>query len=222
MNKIRPAISRFLSPLAILLASTFFLSGIPGYTAAPNTAIAVKRPAASQDSPQNIAPDENSPSTHPPKDVHEGEYHTSDKSAIKPAVSYTQVSPLDIVREPEKYLEKGVAFEGVFNTFSPIGLDYKKAFRSSTDYITMLINRPDVSNHTIPLSELKLFFPRKESEAVLHLESGDKIDVKGKEFSTALGDAWVDVTDLKILTPKKATEKTGEKSSVKKSGKESH
>lgn len=135
------------------------------------------------------------------------------KLVIQPPSSYLTVTPLDILHNPTQYLEKGVAFDGTFNTFSAIGLDYKRAFRDSTDFITLLINRPDVTNgHTIPLSELKLFYPRKESEAVMHLESGDKIAIKGKVFSDALGDAWVDVIQLKVLSSKKPAPKKAEKS----------
>jgi hypothetical protein len=65
--------------------------------------------------------------------------------------------------------------------------------------VSFFILRPDVSEHTIPLSEMKLFFPRKESDEVMELETGDKIQVVGTEFSSALSEPWIDVAHIKIL-----------------------
>jgi hypothetical protein len=112
--------------------------------------------------------------------------------------TYAPVKALDLVKDPESYLEKGIAVEGVFNSFSNIGLYYPKAFRDSKDFVSVLIIRPDVSHHDIPLSELKLIFPRKRSETVLNLESGDTIELKGSLFSTALNDPWMDVEAIEI------------------------
>lgn len=113
--------------------------------------------------------------------------------------SYSEVNPLQLVANPETWSEKKVSFEGTFNTFSPYALDYKGAMRTSKDYIAFLILRPDVSHHTIPLSELKLIFPRKKVDSVMELESGDSVLVKGKVFSAALGDPWVDVDEVVLL-----------------------
>jgi hypothetical protein len=109
------------------------------------------------------------------------------------------VDPLALMREPSQYLNKKITFTGTFNRFADIALDYKKAFRDSRDYVTFFILRPDVKEHTIPLSELKLFFPRKKSTEVMELESGDKIQIVGTEFSTALEEPWIDVEHIKIL-----------------------
>ena len=105
----------------------------------------------------------------------------------------------ELLKSPDKYLNKPLVFEGTFNRFADIGLDYKKAMRDSKDYVSFFILRPDVSNHTIPMAELKLFFPRKKSDEVMELESGDKIRVIGTEFSSALGMPWVDVDHITIL-----------------------
>jgi lysyl-tRNA synthetase class II len=52
------------------------------------------------------------------------------------------------------------------------------------------------------LSELKIFIKRAAAEKLVDLESGDKIEVKGKVFSNALGDAWMDANEVKNLSPK--------------------
>lgn len=113
--------------------------------------------------------------------------------------SATYVDVLALLQNPQAYLNKRVTFTGTFNRFADIALDYKKAFRDSRDYVTFFILRPDVTTSTIPLSELKLFFPRKKSSEVLDVEAGDKIQVVGTEFSTALGEPWIDVEHIKIL-----------------------
>jgi lysyl-tRNA synthetase class II len=114
--------------------------------------------------------------------------------------SATKVDSLTLLQNPQAYLNKKVTFTGTFNRFADIALDYKKAFRDSRDYVTFFVLRPDTSaTSTIPLSELKLFFPRKKSSEVLDVESGDVIQVVGTQFSTALGEPWIDVEHIKIL-----------------------
>ena len=34
-------------------------------------------------------------------------------------------------------------------------------------------------------------------------ETGDKIEIEGKVFSTAMGDAWIDITKLTVISSKK-------------------
>lgn len=109
------------------------------------------------------------------------------------------LSPLDLVKAPNGFLTQGVEFEGTFHSFATLGLDYKPAFRKSTQYISILMLRPDVAHHAIPLSELKLFYPRKNSEAILALESGDEIRVQGQVFSDALGDPWIDALSIDVI-----------------------
>ncbi len=117
---------------------------------------------------------------------------------------YEYVLPLAIVANPKKYLGKNVKFKAKFDKFATLGLDYKPAFRSSEKYISFLIQRDDVKDHDIPLSELKIFLNRTEAEKHIDLNSGDEIEVCGRVFSTALGDAWMDVDKFTVLksTPK--------------------
>lgn len=113
--------------------------------------------------------------------------------------SYQEVSSLDLVKDAPKWVGSKVSFTANFVSFSPYALDYEPAMRESKDYISLLIQRPDVASHVIPLSELKLIYPRKKSDDALELENGDKVLIKGKVFSAALGDPWVDVDEVTIL-----------------------
>lgn len=114
--------------------------------------------------------------------------------------------PLNIVASPNKYLNKTVKMQATFDKFSTLGLDYKKALRPSTDYIGILIQRDDVADHDIPLSEMKLFLKKDLAEKHIDLNTGDKIEITAKVFSTALGDPWLDVSNITILKKTKTEE----------------
>lgn len=122
------------------------------------------------------------------------------------ASDYVCVSSLNIVNNPSAYLNKKVKFRAAFDKFSTLGLDYKPAFRDSQKYISFLIKRDDVTDHTVPLSEMKIFIKRTEAEKFIDLDSGDIIEVYGKVFSDALTDAWVETDKLIVLTKKKKDE----------------
>ena len=113
-------------------------------------------------------------------------------------------TPLAIVVSPKSYLGKTVTFNAKFDKFSTLGLDYKTAYKSSEEYISFLIKRDDTV-HDIPLSELKLFLKREMAEKFVDLKLNDEIQITGNVFSDALGDAWIDVSNLVII--KKAPEK---------------
>ena len=98
-------------------------------------------------------------------------------------------------------MNKKVKITGNFDKFSILGLDYKPAMKSSEKYITFLIQRPNVSND-IPLSELKNFLSRDIAEKFIDLNNGDVIEYTGTVFSSALGDAWVDVESLTVIKKK--------------------
>lgn len=127
-------------------------------------------------------------------------------STPKLAVQYTQVNPLDVVANPYKFLKRNILIKAKFDKFSTLGLDYEPAMRSSEEYISFLIQRPDVPNHNIPLSELKIFLKKDIAEKNIDLDAGDEVEFSGKVFSTALGDAWMDAENFKVLTPKKPKE----------------
>lgn len=114
-----------------------------------------------------------------------------------PAIS---VSSLEIVANPCTYLNKNVKFRATFDKFSALGLDYKPALKSSQDFIGILIKRDDVKDHTIPLSEMKLFLTRTEAEKYIDLNSGDIVDIEGNVFSTALGDPWIEIKKFTIIS----------------------
>ena len=113
---------------------------------------------------------------------------------------------LNIVANPNKYLNKTVKMQATFDKFSTLGLDYNKALRPSTKYIGILIQRDDVVNHNIPLSEMKLFLTKELAEKHIDLDTGDKIELTGTVFSTALGDPWIDVKSLNVIKKVKKEE----------------
>lgn len=115
-------------------------------------------------------------------------------------------APLAIVSNPEKYLNKTVKMQATFDKFSTLGLDYNKALRPSKDYIGILIQRDDVVDHDIPLSEMKLFLKKELAEKHIDLDTGDKIELTAKLFSTALGDPWLDVESLEVIKKTKKEE----------------
>ncbi len=115
---------------------------------------------------------------------------------------YTRANSLDIVARPNFYLNKYVAVRGKFDKFSTLGLDYKPAYRSSEDYISFLIQRDDMRNNNVPLSEMKIFIKRKEAEKYIDLNAGDEVEFSGKVFSTALGDVWFDVDKFQVISAK--------------------
>ena len=113
------------------------------------------------------------------------------------------VKPLTVVNSPQTYLNKSIIMNAKFDKFSTLGLDYKPALKSSEEYISFLIKREDTS-FNIPLSEMKLFLKREKAEKFIDLKTDDEIEIRGTVFSDALGDTWVDVSELKIT--KKAPE----------------
>ena len=123
------------------------------------------------------------------------------------SASVVATSPLSVVASPQKFLNKTVTMKATFDKFSTLGLDYKKAMRSSSDYIGFLIQRDDVVDHNVPLSEMKLFIKRDYAEKFIELDTGDKIQITGKVFSTALGDPWIDINKITILQKKAGSDK---------------
>ncbi len=193
----QPGSQRFL-PLA--------LSTLLVFSALATPAAALAAPPASKPAPVQ----KKDPSVKPPsadkvdKKEPGGKLDAKEKAALDKEIeaslaSAVKVDSLELLKNPSQHLNQKVTFTGVFNRFADTALDYKKAFRDSRDYVSFFILRPDVSQHTIPLSELKLFFPRKKSSEVMDLETGDKIQIVGTQFSNALDEPWVDVEHIKIL-----------------------
>jgi len=124
------------------------------------------------------------------------------KASAVNAPVYTEVNALDVVANPAKYLNKRIKIKAKFDKFSTFGLDYKPALRSSEGYISFLIKRDDVANHTVPLSEMKIFMKRDEAEKYIDLNAGDVVEFSGKVFSNALSDVWVDVEKFTVISSK--------------------
>ena len=119
----------------------------------------------------------------------------------------TLKSPIMLVDNPAQYLNKHVEFTAKFNKFSNLGLDYPPTSRGSQVYTGFLIERDDVTTHVIPLSELKMFIKISDLKQYSDLTSGDKIKIKGKVFSAALGDPWLDIEGITILEHPKSESK---------------
>lgn len=119
------------------------------------------------------------------------------------ACTVVDATPLEIVANPQAYLNKNIKMVATFDKFSTLGLDYKPAMKKSEDYIGILIRRDDVVDHVMPLSEMKLFLNRKTAEKYIDLESGDKVLIEGKVFSTAMADPWIEITKLSVISSKK-------------------
>ncbi len=125
-----------------------------------------------------------------------------------PFEMYKHVDSLDLVANPSKYMNKRIKIKAKFDKFSALGLDYPPAARDAKTYISFLIKRENVKGYNIPLSELKLILKRDYAEKELvNLEAGDDIEIYGSVFCAALGDPWVDVEKVTILTPKPNKEK---------------
>ena len=136
---------------------------------------------------------------------------TVQKTVQKPSAVYDTVSALDVVKNPQKYLNKHITIKGTFDKFSTLGLDYKPAFRSSDKYITFLIKREDSINQMVPLSEMKIFIKRDDAEKHIDLNSGDIVEFNGFVFSNALGDVWIEVEKFSVISQKPKEDKTEKK-----------
>jgi len=123
-------------------------------------------------------------------------------AVTKPIVNAISIDPVKVVENPSQYLNKTITFNTEFISFTALGLDYKPALREGAKYIGVLIQRSDVKDHVIPLSEMKLFLAREKAEKIIDLEQGDKIKITGTVFSTALGDPWVDINTLTVISKK--------------------
>ena len=118
--------------------------------------------------------------------------------AQAPQRGIMNVNPLEVVKSPDLYLNKAIKMNVVFDKFTTLGLDYDKTKHSGDDYIGFLIQRSDVPDHNVPLSEMKLFLKRDYAEKFAELDTGDKLEITGLVFSNALGDPWVDISSIVI------------------------
>lgn len=116
--------------------------------------------------------------------------------------NYVETNPVDVVAHPEKYLNKNLLFNTMFVAFTSIGLDYEPINRASSKYIGVMIYNNEPNDIILPLSEMKLFLKREDAEKHIDLESGDKIKVYGTVFSTAMGDPWVDIKEIEVISQK--------------------
>ncbi len=193
--------------IAILPSLTIFLCSALGGMAKVNQ--------TEPNTPINIVTKKNDKKTKTDQKNSSPESKVSKEKPVIIPKDTIDIDCVEMVNDPKKYLNKHVRFKTRFYAFTSLALDYKPAMRSSKDYLSILVLRPDC--HT-PLSELKLAVPMSKDNTTFNkmlgtLKDGDKIEIVGTQFSMALGDPWVDVIDLKRLEPPKV-DKDDEESEV--------
>ena len=118
-----------------------------------------------------------------------------------PIENVVNVNTNELVDKPHDFLGKNIKFNAKFFAFSSLALDYKPAMRSSKNYLSFLILRPEAH---VPFSELKLAMaiPKEKdptSQVLTSLKDGDEVEVIGKVFAIPMDEPWVDVLRLKKL-----------------------
>jgi len=215
------------SSISLIVAATISLAGMQAGLANSNEIsnglIAQKagdaKPAAKDAKPAPKAPEKKEPAkdanTKDAKDTAKDSKADDKniKAEIEPDVPLTNVNavtPDSLIEKPKEFLGKNVKFTADFAGFCTLALNYKPAFRPQKTHISFLVRKTETK---VPLSELKLALPipketdKTKNKLLTSLKDGDKLEVTGKVFSTALDEPWVDVLAIKRLSEAK---KTGE------------
>lgn len=152
------------------------------------------------------------------KDSKDSKEKAEAPAAPEPPLENVQnVTTQQLVDKPADYLHKNVKFTAPFHAYSSLALDYKPAMRSSKNYLSFLILRP---NSKVPFSEIKLAMPipkdkDPKNKLLQDLKDGDTIEVAGTVFATALDEPWVDVKQLTKIASAPDPKKDKEKDSAK-------
>ncbi|HEY9713398.1 MAG TPA: hypothetical protein V6C72_08000, partial [Chroococcales cyanobacterium] len=141
----------------------------------------------------------------------------AEKKAEAPIENVQNVTTDQLVDKPHEYLNKNIKFDANFHAFSSLALDYKPAMRSSKNYLSFLVLRP---NSKVPYSELKLAMaiPKEkdpDNTMLAGLKEGDQVEVVGHVFATALDEPWVDVLRLKKLASAPEKKEAGDEQDKK-------
>jgi len=113
--------------------------------------------------------------------------------------AYTKLK--DLVANPKAYKGKRVKLLGDFYSFSSLPLDYPPAMRDAKSYIGIVLARPDQKQ--VPLVELKLAVKLdmfKNMEEELNLAQGDTLKINARVFEVALGEPWLDVSSIEVVS----------------------
>lgn len=210
------------SSISLIVAATISLAGIQAGLASSNEIsnglIAQKagdakpaaKPAPKAPEKKEPAKDANSKDTKDTaKDSKADDKNI--KAEIEPDVPLTNVNtvtPDSLIEKPKEFLGKNVKFTADFAGFCTLALNYKPAFRPQKTHISFLVRKTETK---VPLSELKLALPipketdKTKNKLLTSLKDGDKLEVTGKVFSTALDEPWVDVLAIKRLSEAKKT-----------------
>lgn len=125
-----------------------------------------------------------------------------DEEFVEPKINPKEFKPVHLgklLNSPDAYIDKKVRFRGEFSSYTTLALDYMPAYRSSKEFLSFCIFRP---NTIIPLSELKLAYPveyAKNIPTLGEVSKGDLIEVYGQVFSAALDEPWLDVLSIKKI-----------------------
>lgn len=105
----------------------------------------------------------------------------------------------DLISEPQNFLNKKIFIEGDFYAYSTLSLDYEPAMKSAKDYIGIVLSRPDQKE--IPLVELKISaLLEKFKKESISIEHGDRVSIKAKVYAIALGEPWLDIEEIEVVT----------------------
>jgi hypothetical protein len=153
--------------------------------------------------PNSIIPGsgKSAPKTAAEKETAKPAEKTADKDTEPQIINALSVTTEQLVAKPQEYLNKDIKFTAKFASFNSLALDYKPAFRSSRNYLSFLVFRPDTK---IPFSELKLAMSiPKEKDPETHmlqtLKEGDLVEIYGKVFACPLDEPWLDVIKIKKI-----------------------
>lgn len=141
--------------MPFILAS-FYLSGNQLACGLPNAIV----PGGKKDTSSKVTADKENTKT---ANDAAGKENKEQEAQIANALSVTTDQ---LVAKPQDYLNKDIKFTAKFASFSSLALDYKPALRSSRNYLSFLVFRPDTH---IPFSEIKLAMPIPKEKTRKHI-----------------------------------------------------
>lgn len=215
------------SSISLIVAATISLASTQaGFAGSNETLISsnlIAQKATDAKSPAKDAkpaakdkvPEKKEPAKDASKDAKDTAKEKADDKNIKaeiepdvPLTNVNSVTPDGLIEKPKEFLGKNVKFTADFAGFCTLALNYKPAYRPQKTHISFLVRKTDSK---VPLSELKLALPipketdKTKNKLLTSLKDGDKLEVTGKVFSTALDEPWVDVLAIKRLSEAKKT-----------------
>ncbi len=189
---------------SILFAACLFLLSDHSALSLPSTVL----PGPTKDAAKKV----NSTAAKDTKTPEKNNAVTETKADDAQIANAVSVTTEDLVNKPQEYLNKTVKFDAKFASFSTLALDYKPALRSSRNYLSFLVYRP---NNHVPFSEIKLamLIPKEkdpETHLLQTLKENDLLEITGHVFACPLDEPWLDVLKIKKLGNANAKAETAE------------